>query len=68
MAWALINEEEFKDSEFPLKPQAIAKYQQKDKALRRQVKKSTASYGTMKLEDAVLITYKDKICVPAQLQ
>lgn len=55
---------------FPLSPSLIAKYQQKDKALIKQIKDSPDKFGQRTIEGAELTTTKpdNKILVPKMLQ
>ncbi len=68
MAMAMIDKGEWKETDFPLKPQVIARCQKKDKWLKKSMKQSKVSYGTRELEDTTVVTYKDKIYIPFRLQ
>ena len=68
MAMAMISEGEWKETDFPLKPQVIAKCQKKDRWLKKTMTKSPVSYGTREIENTTVVTYKKKVYIPYRLQ
>ena len=66
---AFVSTKDVEEYEFPLSPAVIAKHQSTDKALQKaRTGKNKEQYGTKTLEDVEVITYKDKIYIPVNLQ
>ena len=64
-----VNKKDIKEEKFPMSPKVVAKYQKKDKRLKKAIATSRSDgYKIKKVEGKELIHYKDKICVPDQLQ
>jgi transposase InsO family protein len=69
MAHLFLIQGETKETDFPLSPELIAKYQRKDKTLKNKIQKGLSNnYSTTKVEGVEVITYHDKIYIPKQLQ
>jgi hypothetical protein len=68
--FVMANNSDSISEKFPLSPSLIAKYQQKDKTLMKQVKDSPDKYGQRTIEGIELTTNKpdNKILVPKMLQ
>ena len=68
-AMAYLNIEDIVDYEFPLTGKIIHDHQTKDKALRKNLRGDQRNlYSTKKIEKYKIITYKDKLYIPATLQ
>jgi hypothetical protein len=68
MAEAFITESEEQETDFPIHPPLIKKYQDTDKQLKLLVQKNSKDFATKTVEDVELITFKGKIYMPKQLQ
>ena len=69
MANVFVTTKEIKETDFPLSPIQIAKYQGLDKTLRHKcISKTKDNFSTTKLEGVEVITYQGKIYIPVQLQ
>jgi transposase InsO family protein len=69
MAQSFMIKGEEKETDFPLSPELIAKYQRKDKTLKTKVQSGTSTqFNTTKVEGVEVITYNDKIYIPHHLQ
>ena len=69
MAQSFMLKGEEKETDFPLSPLLIAKYQRKDKTLKTKVQKGTSTqFSTMTVEGVEVITHHKKIYIPRQLQ
>ena len=65
----LVDEEDINDAGIcALSPKVMAQYQQKDRDLLKKVSRKQANYGTVELEDEVLIAHNGKVMVPEALQ
>jgi hypothetical protein len=61
--------EDIKETDFPLSPTLIAKYQRLGKELkRRSMSNANQTFSTKKVEGVEVITYQRKIYIPIQLQ
>ena len=69
MATMFVTKTDIKETDFPLSPKLIAKYQRVDKELRRKCLSDKNKYYTTKtIEGVELLTYQGKIYIPLQLQ
>ena len=70
MARSFILKNEEKETDFPLAPKLIAKWQKRDKALQRKLlmDKGDDKYRTRELEGVEVITENRKIYIPSKLQ
>ena len=59
---------EEKETDFPLSPKLIQKYQKKDKVLQRHFAMKSHDYGTITIENIKVMTYRGKIYIPFVLQ
>ena len=64
----LITKEDIEEEAFPLSPKVIAKYQRKDKELRKKALRASSAYNMIKLEGVDLIAKHGKVIVPQALQ
>ena len=69
-AWLMsLMTKDVKETDFPLSPILIAKYQGLDKTLKQKcTSKTNDNFSITKLEGVEVITYQGKICIPVQLQ
>ena len=68
LAETFVSIREIEDSEFPLYPPLIAKYQEKDKTLKRLMKDKSNDISVNKVENVDLIHLNNKIYIPRTLQ
>jgi len=69
MAYIFLTTKDIKETDFPLSPILIAKYQGLDKTLKQKcMSKTNDNFSTTKLEGVEVITYQGKIYIPVQLQ
>ena len=69
MAYIFLTEKDIKETDFPLSPILIAKYQRLDKQLKQKLISTTnQNFTTKTIEGVEVITYQGKICIPVQLQ
>ncbi len=68
LAQAFVGEGEEEDAQFPLQPLLVAKYQEKDKKLKKKMKEKPSDFSTISVEGQDLITHKNKIYIPEHLQ
>jgi RNase H-like domain found in reverse transcriptase len=69
MAYIFLTEKDIKETDFPLSPVLISKYQRLDKTLKQKAMSTTnQNFSTKKLEGVEVITYQGKIYIPVQLQ
>jgi hypothetical protein len=68
MTEVFITESEEQETDFPIHPHLIKKYQDADKQLKLLVQKNSKDFATKTVEDVELITFKGKIYMPKQLQ
>ena len=69
MAYIFLTDTDIKETNFPLSPNSIAKYQQVDKELKRRcMKTKSQNFSTKNIEGTEVITHHGKICIPVQLQ
>ena len=70
MAKSYANSKDLGETDFPMAPELLQKYQSKDKTLQKHLKdpKKKKDYAIKKVEGVPLIHLKDKICVPFPLQ
>jgi hypothetical protein len=69
MAYIFMTKEDVKETDFPLSPTLIAKYQRLDNELKRRSTKSRSqNFSTKTIEGVEVITYQGKIYIPIQLQ
>ena len=67
MAYIFLTTKDIKETDFPLSPILISKYQGLDKELKQKCM-STTNFSTKTLEGVEVITYQGKIYIPVQLQ
>ena len=69
MAHSFVNKGEVEESEFPMYPPLIAKYQKKDKHLQKQIAKTGGKdYTSKAVEGVQLVLYKNKSYITGALQ
>jgi hypothetical protein len=68
MAEAFITESEEQETDFPIHPPLIKKYQDTDKQLKLLVQKNGKDFATKTVQDVELITFRGKIYMPKELQ
>ena len=69
MAYIFVTDKDIKETDFPLSPTLIAKYQSLDKELKRRcMSDANTNFSTKKVEGVEVITYNGKIYIPIQLQ
>ena len=69
MACIFLTTKDVKETDFPLSPILIAKYQGLDKTLKQKcMSKTNDNFSMTKLEGVEVITYQGKIYIPVQLQ
>jgi hypothetical protein len=68
MAYIFLATKDIRDTDFPLNPILIPKYQGLDKELKQRCMSMTnQNFSTKKLEGVEVITYQGKIYIPVQL-
>ena len=68
MAYIILTEEDIKETDFPLSPILIIKYQRLDKQLKRKSMSTTnQNFNTKTIDGVEVITYQGKIYIPVQL-
>ena len=68
LAKKMVTAQEIEEERFPLMPRLIQKLQAKDKNIQRLVKEHPDQFSRMNLEDASLITFKNRIYLPTTLR
>ena len=70
MAYIFLTTKDIRETDFPLSPILIAKYQGLDKTLKPQkcMSKTNDNFSTTKLDGVEVITYQGKIYIAVQLQ
>ena len=69
MAYIFVTNKDIKETDFPLSPNLIAKYQRLDKELnRRCMRTKNQNFSTKKIEGTEVIMYQGKIYIAVQLQ
>jgi transposase InsO family protein len=69
MAYIFMTKTDVKETDFPLSPTLIAKYQRLDNELkRRSTRSKSQNFNTKTIEGVEVITYQGKIYIPIQLQ
>ncbi|KAI2491351.1 transposition [Fragilaria crotonensis] len=69
MAYIFMTKADVKETDFPLSPTLIAKYQRLDNELKqRSTKSKSQNFNTKTIEGVEVITYQGKIYIPIQLQ
>lgn len=68
MASYVMATKEMSETDFPMSPRLIAKYQKKDKALKKELFERPSKYDLSIIEEVELVTKDTKIYVPARLQ
>jgi hypothetical protein len=69
MAYIFLTEKDIKETDLPLSPILISKYQRLDKTLKQKAMSTTnQNFSTKKLKGVEVITYQGKIYIPVQLQ
>ena len=70
MAYIFLTEKDIKkETDFPLSPMLIAKYQQLDRQLKQKSMSTTnQNFSTKTIEGVEVITYQGKIYIPVQFQ
>ena len=69
MAYIFVTDKDIKETDFPLSPTLIAKYQSLDKELKhRCMSDANTNFSTKMVEGVEVITYNGKIYIPIQLQ
>ena len=64
----LVTTQQLDEERFPLFPPLILREQQKDKELRKRMRKKPSDFSKTTLEETELVTYNDRIYVPNTLQ
>ena len=68
LAKKLISTKDLEEELFPLLPRVIQKEQQDDPQIKQLKEKHSEQFGTRELEDAQLVTFRDRIFLPTALR
>jgi ribosomal protein S19 len=69
MAYIFLTKTDIKETDFPLSPNLITKYQRSDNELKqRSMRTKSQNFSTKKIEGVEVIMYQGKIYIPVQLQ